>query len=154
MSTAPILHTIGHSNHPIETFMGLLKTHQIETVIDVRSWPASRRLPHFNRDSLQVSLQAAGIAYHWFGKELGGKTDRNENAPEFRSRIRDVSALAAGSHAAIMCAEEDPLRCHRRILLGKPLVAEGLALIHIRGDGSLVADEALKDGQLSLFDAD
>ncbi len=53
-----------------------------------------------------------------------------------------------------MCAEENPLSCHRTQLLGQPLIAAGVALLHIRGDGSLVADEALKDGQLSLFDAD
>ncbi len=68
MSTAPILHSIGHSNHPIETFIGLLISHQIETVIDVRSWPSSRRLPHFNREPLRNSLEAAGITYLWFGK--------------------------------------------------------------------------------------
>jgi uncharacterized protein (DUF488 family) len=154
MSTAPILHSIGHSNHPIETFIGLLISHQIETVIDVRSWPSSRRLPHFNREPLRNSLEAAGITYLWFGKELGGKTDRNKNSDGFRARIRELSALAETTRPAIMCAEENPLSCHRTQLLGQPLIAAGVALLHIRGDGSLVADEALKDGQLSLFDAD
>ncbi len=154
MSNAPILHTIGHSNHAIETFTGLLNTHQIETVIDVRSLPASRRLPHFIRAPLHESLQAAGISYLWFGKELGGKGDRNAEAAAFRARIGELTALAINSGAAIMCAEENPLSCHRTQLLGKPLAAAGIALMHIRGDGSLIADTELapkRGAQLSLF---
>jgi len=151
MSSAPVLYTIGHSNHAIEAFVGLLTGHHIGTVVDVRSWPASRRLPHFNRAPLHESLKAAGIIYLWFGKELGGKGDKNADAPEFRARIAELSSLAAKGRTAMLCAEEDPMRCHRKKLLGPPLGAEGLELMHIRGDGSLVADEALNDGQFSLF---
>ena len=157
MSSTPFLHTIGHSNHAIETFIGLLHAHQIGTAVDVRSWPASRRLPHFNRVPLHDSMQVADISYLWFGKELGGKGDGNEDAPEFRGRIRELSELAESGRVAIMCAEEDPLRCHRTHLLAKPLAAKGIALMHIRGDGSLIADTQLapdRDAQFSLFAED
>jgi uncharacterized protein (DUF488 family) len=154
MSTTRLLHTIGHSNHDIGTFVGLLMAQQIETVIDVRSWPASRRLPHFNRALLHDAITAAGMTYLWFGKELGGKTGRDESAPAFRSRLGELSGLAESGRAAIMCAEENPLNCHRTQLLAGPLAAEGVALMHIRGDGSLIADAVLapeRDAQLSLF---
>lgn len=142
------LYTIGHSNHAIEAFVGLLKAHEIKTVADVRSWPASRRLPHFNRAPLQQSLTVAGIRYLWFGKELGGKGDGDTSRPGFQSRIRELAELAGGGRTTIMCAEEDPMRCHRKHLLGAPLTAEGVEILHIRGDGSVFEDEA---AQLSLF---
>jgi uncharacterized protein (DUF488 family) len=154
MSAARILRTIGHSNHSLEKFLHLLKAHKISTLVDVRSWPASRRMAHFNRACFQESLTAAGIGYLWFGKELGGKEGGDTAAPAFRARIRELAALAESAQTAIMCAEEDPLRCHRKHLLGQPLAAHGIELIHIRGDGGLVADDALnadKDAQLSLF---
>jgi uncharacterized protein (DUF488 family) len=154
MSSARTLHTIGHSNHPIEAFIGLLVAHNIEAVIHVRSWPGSRRLPHFNRAALEDSLQAANITYLWFGKELGGKTGRNENSEAFRARIGELAQI---QRATIMCAEENPLRCHRKQLLAKPLTAEGVDILHIRGDGSLITDAALtaeQDAQLSLFAED
>ena len=157
MSAVRILRTIGHSNHAIEKFMRLLKEQEIETLVDVRSWPASRRLPHFNRAPLQESLKAAGIGYLWFGKELGGKEGGDTAAPAFRARIRELAVLAENAQTAIMCAEEDPLRCHRKHLLGRPLAARGIELVHIRGDGNTVADAALapdKDAQLSLFAED
>jgi uncharacterized protein (DUF488 family) len=154
MHNSRTLHTIGHSNHAIEAFINLFITHNIETVIDVRSWPRSRRLPHFNRAALEQSLRAANINYLWFGKELGGKAGGNENPEAFHARIGEV---AQTQQAAIMCAEEDPLRCHRKLLLAKPLIAEGVELLHIRGVGSVITDEALsadKDAQLSPFAED
>ena len=154
MSAARILRTIGHSNHSLEKFLQLLNAHKISILVDVRSWPSSRRMPHFNRARLQESLTAAGIGYLWFGKELGGKQDGDTAAPAFRTRIRELAALAQDERAAIMCAEEDPRRCHRKHLLGKPLTRHGIELMHIRGDGSLIADATLNAGkaaQLSLF---
>ena len=148
MKRARSLHTLGHSNHSLEQFLGLLLAHRIETLIDVRSWPASRRMPHFNREALERSLKDAGITYLWFGKELGGKGDGDTSAPAFRRRIDELAQLAERGGVAMMCAEEDPARCHRKQLLGKPLTKAGVELLHIRGDGSLSED---KDAQLSLF---
>lgn len=154
MSGARILHTIGHSNHPLDKFLGLLAAHEISTLIDVRSWPSSRRLPHFNRAALEQSVTAVGIGYLWFGKELGGKNDGDTAAPAFRSRLGELAELAEHGPIAMMCAEEDPLRCHRKHLLAVPLTLLGVELVHIRGDGGLVADAALnadEAAQLSLF---
>jgi len=163
MSGARSLRTIGHSNHSLEKFLGLLATHDIATLIDVRSWPSSRRLPHFNRAVLQESLATAGINYLWFGKELGGKGDGNTVAPAFRARIEELAKVATREQAAIMCAEENPLHCHRKNLLGEPLSDIGIDMLHIRGDGSLAADDTLNAGnagnagqsaRLSLFSDD
>lgn len=154
MSGAPILRTIGHSNHSLDKFRGMLAAHDISTLVDVRSWPSSRRMPHFNRARLAESLAACGIGYRWLGKELGGKGDGNTDAPGFHSAIRELAKLAVREQAVMMCAEEDPMRCHRKHLLGKPLTEQGIELVHIRGDGSLIDDDTLtagKGAQLALF---
>jgi len=91
MSGARILHTIGHSNHSLDKFLGLLTAHKISTLIDVRSWPSSRRLPHFNRAALEQYVTPAGMRYLWFGKELGSKNDGDTAAPTFRSRIGELA---------------------------------------------------------------
>ncbi len=148
MSAATTLFTISHSNHAIEAFIELLKAYEIGTLVDVRSWPSSRRLPHFNRTALEQSLAEAGIGYLWFGKELGGKGDGDSSRPAFQSRIRELAALTGSVRVAMMCAEKDPMRCHRKHLLGAPLTAEGVEILHIRGDGSVFEDKA---AQLSLF---
>ncbi len=154
MSAVRILHTIGHSNHSLDKFLDLLAAHEISTLVDVRSWPSSRRLPHFNRAALEEAVTAADIAYLWFGKELGGKNDGDTAAPAFRARIDELAELAARGRTAMMCAEEDPLRCHRKHLLAAPLTLLGVELVHIRGDGHLDSDAALnanEAAQLSLF---
>ena len=154
MSGARILHTIGHSNHSLGKFLGLLTAHKISTLIDVRSWPSSRRLPHFNRAALEQSVTPAGMRYLWFGKELGGKNDGDTAAPTFRSRIGELAELAERGRTAMMCAEEDPLHCHRKHLLAAPLTLRGVEIVHIRSDGRLVTDAALNAdaaAQLSLF---
>jgi len=89
-----MLYTIGHSNHSPEKFLDLLKEHDIRTLVDVRSWPSSRRLPHFNRPALEQSVAGAGIRYLWFGKELGGKGDGDTSAPVFQSHIDELARLA------------------------------------------------------------
>ena len=155
MSGQRILRTIGHSNHSLDKFLHLLTAHDISTLVDVRSWPSSRRLPYFNRAALEQSLAPAGIGYLWYGKALGGKNDGGTTAPSFFAHIRELAALSEHEQAAIMCAEEDPMHCHRKHLLGKPLTENGVELLHIRGDGSLIADAALNAGeqaQFSLFD--
>lgn len=154
MSGARSLKTIGHSNHSLEKFLELLAAHDITKLIDVRSWPSSRHFPYFNRTELQEALAAGGINYLWFGKELGGKGDGNTAAPAFRAHIRKLAKVTEREQAAVMCAEEDPLHCHRKHLLGEPLSDIGIELLHIRGDGSCVADDTLNAGQsaqLALF---
>jgi uncharacterized protein (DUF488 family) len=144
------LYTIGHSNHAIDKFVALLAAHGIETVADVRSQPYSRFNPQFKRDALRASLAAAGIGYEFLGAELGarasdpacyvdGKVDYALLAASepFRRGIERVAALAGAGKIALLCAERDPLTCHRTILVCPELVARGFEPRHILADGGL-----------------
>lgn len=143
------LYTIGHSTRSLEDLIETLRSHQIETLVDIRAFPMSRRLPQFNRDSLEKTLPAAGIRYVWL-KALGGyrkKTlDESPNiglrnqsfrnyadymlTPEFESAIAELIHLAEESRTAYMCAERLYFRCHR-MLVSDWLVAHGHEVLHI-----------------------
>ena len=144
------VYTIGHSNHPVEHFLHLLGQHGIEAVADVRSSPYSRFNPQYNRENLQGSLQAAGIRYVFLGRELGARSedpscyrdnqvqyDRLARTGLFRSGIRRVLEGADQYRIALMCAEKEPLQCHRTILVTRELEKQGMAIRHILADGSL-----------------
>ncbi|MFN7934970.1 MAG: DUF488 domain-containing protein [Bryobacteraceae bacterium] len=153
----PTIYTIGHSTHRIEEFLTLLVTHQIGAVADVRSAPFSRRHPQFTRANLERSLHTAGIAYHFFGRELGARTEdascysngkvqyeRIAQTTNFREGIaRLVALLDASPPLAILCAEKDPLQCHRTILVSRHLAAHGVNVIHIHADATLEPHEHL-----------
>jgi uncharacterized protein (DUF488 family) len=128
------LWTLGHSNHPLAKFLSLLGSHNIEIVIDVRRFPASRKWPHFNAASLAASLPQAGIAYAGL-PELGGRRKARADSPhtawrveafrgyadfmdtaEFRDGLAKIEALAGEKRAAVMCAEALPWRCHRSLI--------------------------------------
>jgi len=145
-----ILYTVGHSNHTIEHFVDLLKRYEIEVVADVRSAPYSRYCPQFNRDVLAVRLEAAGVRYIFFGRELGARPDDSscyENGranfqfvaerEEFREGLQKLLAEGLKYRVAIMCAEKDPLECHRTILVCRSLKGESIQIKHILGDGSI-----------------
>lgn len=146
-----VIHTIGHSTHPIAHFVSVLKEAGIETVIDVRSNPGSRFNPQFNRAALARALTEAGIAYRHLGDALGGKPRdpslldaagkpdyaKMASAPQFRAGIDELIATARSAAVAIMCAEEDPARCHRTLLVTPALLARGVAVRHVRGDGRI-----------------
>jgi uncharacterized protein (DUF488 family) len=154
MDTARTLHTIGHSNHSLEKFLALLDRHGIRCLVDVRGQPYSRFNPHFNRVRLATALAAAGMEYRWEGTHLSGRpTDpemlaidgkpdwtRVMASPGFNATL-DVVVAGAATRTVLMCAEEDPRRCHRRFLLTPPLLARGVGVRHVRGDGR-VEDEA------------
>jgi uncharacterized protein (DUF488 family) len=160
------IYTIGHSNHPIEAFVDLLRRHDIACLADVRSHPGSRWAPQYNQKKLQSAMADAGISYLWLGKALGGKRDdpalltpdgRPDYAkiamrPDFRQGVEMLGQLARGQRTAMMCAEEDPARCHRKHLVGTALATHDFGIRHIRGDGTLIKDEDLADKQGSLFD--
>ena len=135
--------TIGHSTHPVEEFIGLLKAHGVRQLIDVRTIPRSRHNPQFNRENLPASLKAAGIRYHhmpvlgglrharrdsintgWRNASFRGFADYMQT-PEFHSGLDELIALAAEGPVAIMCAEAVPWRCHRS-LIADALVARGI----------------------------
>lgn len=151
------IYTIGHSNHQAEEFLALLRQHDIELVADVRSSPYSRYVPQANRDSLSRTLEPASIAYRWLGDRLGGKPqgrnadyDELRGDPAFRQGIVHLLALAAEQRTVIMCAEGDHRQCHRHQLITPVLVEQGIRVLHIQPDGTLV-DEDQEPRQLALF---
>lgn len=148
--TPPVLYSIGHSNHPIGRFLDLLELHGIQAVADVRSSPYSRHNPQFSRQKLEQSLKDRRIAYVFLGAELGARryesecyTDGKVNydqVPRMEAFQRGIARLVDGSSkmsVAMLCAEKDPLTCHRTILIGrhiKELVAD---VLHILPDGGI-----------------
>ncbi len=143
----PTLYTIGHSNHTIPRLIEFLHKHEIGLVVDVRRYPTSRHNPQFNRPGLARELQIKGIDYKFMGDKLGGKDDleKVKARPEFSQGIEELTVLAArDKRLAILCAEEDPHRCHRHRLLEPVLEASGVKIVHIRGDGEV-------EKQLKLF---
>lgn len=164
------VYTIGHSNHSWPKFLDLLQQHRIALVVDTRGQPFSRFNPQFNRERLKESLAGGGIGYLWLGDRLSGRPQdpalldadgkpdwaRISTSPAFVGAIAQVAALTE-KRTAVLCAEEDPRRCHRRFLLTPPFMAQGLSVHHIRGDGRIVredeirAQENTRPRQLDLF---
>jgi uncharacterized protein (DUF488 family) len=159
------LFTIGHSNHSPTRLLELLREPGIEVVADVRSRPYSRRVEHARKTQLCMLLASAGIRYWFVGDRLGGMPDDRElwtdGAPDY-SRIREldgyraaiaevVAELETGARLSLMCAEEDPTRCHRRLLLAPDFEAAGVEVVHLRGDGGRVGN-IMCEPQLSLFE--
>lgn len=142
--------TVGHSTHSIEAFLGLLNLHGISAICDVRSSPYSRFNPQFNREALSKSLRDHGINYAFLGKELGARSNDPSCYSDgrvqysalartelFRNGIERVRlGLERGFKLALMCAEKDPLDCHRTVLVARNLEREGFNIIHILRDGS------------------
>jgi len=151
------LFSIGHSNHPAEGFADLLKKHDIEVLVDVRSHPHSRHAPQFDTSGLNALLAKAGVKYLYLGRELGGRPEgedyydaeghvlyaRLATSPLFLEGIDRLQKGVQTYRVALMCAEEDPLNCHRRLLIGRVLRERGIALDHIRGDGRLQTEDEL-----------
>jgi uncharacterized protein (DUF488 family) len=150
-----MIQTIGHSNHPIERFIALLQQHDVDALADVRSTPYSRFNPQFNRERLQTSLADAGIRYVFLGEELGARS-RDPSCYDSEGRVsyaklaqtelfrRGIERLLAGMkdhRLAIMCAERDPLECHRTILVSRELTRVGVPVSHILADGTVEAHQ-------------
>ncbi len=148
------IYTIGHSAHEFDTFVGLLNQHGIEAVADVRSMPYSRRHPQFNRNVLKSALKPRGISYVFVGKELGGRSAdpacyergrvqyrRLAGTEMFQAGIERVREGARRMKLALMCAEKDPLECHRTILVARELVACGAGVAHVLANGDLETHE-------------
>ena len=154
----PRVFTIGHSNHPAERFLELLRLHGITAVADVRSKPYTKYAKHFCREPLERLLREEGIHYVFMGDQIGGKPDdpdllgpdgkpdyaRIAATQEFAHGIDRLVKGAATQTIALMCGEEDPSTCHRHHLIAPGLAAGGVQVRHIRADGSVVEDEELK----------
>ena len=144
------LFTIGHSNHSLEHFLGLLRRYDAEVLVDVRRFPGSRKFPHFAQPALAEALREAGLEYRWI-ESLGGRRAKATTAPspnlglrnqsfrnyadymmtaEFRDGVEQLRLVAASRRTAIMCSESVFWRCHRR-LISDYVVAQGWAVQHI-----------------------
>jgi uncharacterized protein (DUF488 family) len=148
------LFTIGHSSHTMAAFLEMLEAHSIQVVVDVRSAPYSKYVPQFNKSEVEKAIIAAGFKYIFMGDAIGGKpTD-----PEFLEASGGVSyekiassekflqgmerlekGINDGWIIALMCAEEDPLKCHRHLLIARELeLRRNISVRHIRSDGGQV----------------
>jgi uncharacterized protein (DUF488 family) len=165
--------TLGHSNHTMEVWLALVRRHEIEVVVDTRSSPFSKYVPQFDKELMQRSLEEAGIRYLFLGAELGGRPanpayydtkgrvlySRLHDDPGFHAAIGRLETGMERFRIALVCGEEDPAHCHRRLLIGRVLAERGHTMLHIRGDGRLESDHAvaaasgkpLLDAQGELF---
>ena len=142
--------TIGHSTHSAAAFIDLLQGHGVTALADVRAAPYSRFNPQFNRETLADSLGPHGIAYVFLGRELGGRSEdpalydegriSYERLGQTRSFFEGLDRVVKGAteyRIALMCAEREPLECHRCLLIAPALEAQGVSVAHIRPDGRL-----------------
>ena len=168
------LYTVGHSNHPIDEFVGLLKRHGITVVADVRSAPYSGYAQHFNKEPLAAYLKRHEVEYVFLGKELGARPDDSSCYKNGRVEFKKLATTflfnqglerlwkGVQTHSvALMCAEKDPTTCHRMILVCRNLRSMGWHIQHILADGSLEDHQAaerrlvaMTGVQPSLFDTD
>lgn len=160
--------TIGHSNHRIEAFIALLQQHQITAIADVRSHPYSRYLPHFNQEELKKALAAVAIHYVFLGKELGARPEDlscyDISGKALYERIASTQLFAVGiqrllkgattDKLSLLCAEKDPMTCHRTILVCHKLKQFHLEIHHILSDGSLESQVQLEERLLKKFNKD
>jgi uncharacterized protein (DUF488 family) len=150
-----MIYTIGHSKHPIDRFVALLRQHAIDALGDVRSTPYSRFNPQFNRERLLASLADFGIRYVFLGEELGARS-KDPGCYDEAGRVSYAKLAGAASfqhgldrlltgmrdhRIAIMCAEREPLECHRTILVARELEKRGVPVTHILQDGSLESNQ-------------
>lgn len=144
------VYTVGHSTHQIEKLVLLLKQHGVTALCDVRSQPYSRVNPQFNREDLKDELRRNGITYVFLGKELGARSEdtgcyvqgkvsyeRLAKTELFQRGLERVQEGMRNYRIALMCAEKDPLTCHRTILVARHLRSQGVEVDHILEDGSL-----------------
>jgi uncharacterized protein (DUF488 family) len=167
--------TIGHSDNPIEWFIELLRTHQITALADVRSSPFSRFNPQYNRDQLRAVLRLASIYYFPLGDELGARRREQDcyvdgkarydliaKLPLFQQGLQRVREGVANHRIALMCAEKDPITCHRTILVCRHLKPFGIPISHILQNGESETTNAMEqrlmmvaeDGGVNLFASD
>lgn len=152
----PTVFTIGHSDHDAVSFVDLLKRHNIRALIDVRSHPGSTWAPQFNRAPLRNQLKTNGIRYAFMGEELGVRSKDPSHYEDgrvaygklsassvFRDGIRRISQASRTHELAIMCSEQDPLTCHRSILLAPALERSGVGVAHILRSGDLISQTEL-----------
>jgi uncharacterized protein (DUF488 family) len=161
------IYSVGHSNHPLARLVQLLQSAGATMVVDVRSQPYSQRLPHFNRPELEAGLESCGIAYAFFGKYLGGRPanpqlydhegrvdyERMRATRIFQEGLDHVCQVLDEFRVAMLCSEEDPLDCHRGLLIAPALVERGIQPAHLRGDGAIESTSEFEDRLLRETEA-
>lgn len=149
--------TIGHSNHTVEHFLTLLRAHGVQVVVDVRSQPYSKFARQFDHESLKSLLQNGGIRHLYLGKELGGRPRGDEFYDQeghvlygrvaatsvFQDAVARLERGLRKYKVALLCAEENPAACHRRLLVGRVLLEHGVEVEHVRGDGRIQTEQEL-----------
>lgn len=163
--------TIGHSNHTMDHFLRLLLLSSVEVVADTRSHPHSKFSPQFSRVSLDNALRGTRIKYVYLGLELGGRPegpefyddkgrvryDKIAESFEFQTGLARLRSGIDNYSVALLCSEEDPAVCHRSLLIGRVLADQGIAVEHIRGDGTVQSEAEMAKGdtdtdQMLLFE--
>lgn len=175
-SSMDTIYTIGHSNLHSDRFLDLLKKYNITMVVDIRSVPFSRFYPQFNKENLAKSLDMAGINYIFEGDRLGGRIKdkecfisrqipkRKNNIAElvdfevlkkrdwFNQGINNIIERSKSNCVSILCSEEQPLRCHRNLLVARYLFDLGYKVLHIRGSGEIEGPSFKpQQEQISIF---
>jgi uncharacterized protein (DUF488 family) len=166
------LYTIGHGNLDLQSFLNLLQEAGIQTLVDVRAQPHSRSYPHFDQENLRVELEALGMVYHWAGRHLGGHRQAAANSPhtalaedmrgfadhmqthDFEIAVAQLRNLATRAPTAILCAERDPERCHRRLICDY-LVLRGMQVMHLLPGESrphALSPEARRESAQLIYD--
>lgn len=162
--TTSTLFTVGHSNNDLGNFLSLLINHDVKTLCDVRSRPGSLRFPQFNREPLGALLTSVGLRYEFFGEALGGRPAdprayhpdgcvdyaARRKSPEFVAGIDRLLELSPVTNTVLMCAEEDPLQCHRFLMICPALLERGVVPAHIRRGGILESQRDAEDRLLEL----
>ncbi len=162
-----VVHTVGHSTQVLEDFIGVLARNEISVLVDVRSSPYSRFNPQFNKEHLKDELRAQGISYVFLGRELGARSDdpycyaggqvqfdRLAGTKLFESGIARIKNGALKYNIVLMCAEREPLECHRTILVARELEKKGFAIRHIRSSGSIETHEDAMDRLIGMHGLD
>jgi uncharacterized protein (DUF488 family) len=160
-NSGPVIFTIGHSIHSLEKLISLLSANRVEVLVDIRSEPYSRKVPHFNKDNLEKEIKKSGLKYLFLGKELGGRPTKRQfydregfvlyskiaDSPDFMCGLERVLNGIEKFRVALMCSEENPANCHRRLLVGRVLASGGVEVFHIRADGSIQSEEQIQSDQ-------
>jgi uncharacterized protein (DUF488 family) len=162
----PSLYTIGHSTRTLDELVEALKAHEIRTLVDIRAFPMSRRLPHFNRESLEKTLPVAGVEYHWLPALGGHRKKIRDDSPnlalrndsfrnyadymlteEFQKGVEELLKWASHSRTAYMCAERVYFHCHR-MLVSDYLVAHGNEVLHIDATGPVKPHQLMQEARM------
>ncbi|ATD55503.1 DUF488 domain-containing protein [Clostridium chauvoei] len=158
--------TIGHSNYTLEKLIDMLRYHNINCVVDIRGTPYSKYNIQFDKEKLRYSLRKEGFIYIYMGKELAAKRDNkesynNEGYADFEKVVLETEFLKAverlkigcnkGYKIALLGAMQDPIRCHRSILVGKALKNLGFNVKHIIDDYSIIFQEGIEENILDKY---